>query len=223
MPERRTASSVNSNATPIPSNGHSRSRPSRSTNRQQNKDERNKFHPRLITAQIVSFQCFQYFAQSVLFQLNAVLYSNSAVTVDRIFTDQYVHLWKSQGWPDCLAIFFAGLVGYVSVGFLHSLSLSMTTLAVSLTTAAIVLLPSLLCCPPSRSYLLTIIVEKSKKCLDFAVTYFLLHLLISSFYYRVPATADWWIVHLGATILMVLVGEYLCSLREMADIPLLAL
>jgi hypothetical protein len=72
-----------------------------------------------------------------------------------------------------------------------------------------------------RSYLLTIIVEKSKKCLDFAVTYFLLHLLISSFYYRVPATADWWIVHLGATILMVLVGEYLCSLREMAEIPLL--
>jgi hypothetical protein len=112
MPERRTASSVNSNATPISSgNGHSRSRPSRATNRQQSKDERNKFHPRLITAQIVSFQCFQYFAQSVLFQINAVLYSNSAVTVDRIFTDQYVHLWKSQGWPDCLAIFLAGLVG----------------------------------------------------------------------------------------------------------------
>ena len=72
-----------------------------------------------------------------------------------------------------------------------------------------------------RSFLLTIIVEKSKMCLDFSVTYFLIHLLISSFYYRVPATADWWIVHVFAMIVMVLVGEYLCSLRELSDIPLL--
>lgn len=72
-----------------------------------------------------------------------------------------------------------------------------------------------------RSFLLTIIVEKSKMCLDFSVTYFLIHLVISSFYYRVPATADWWIVHIAATIVMILVGEYLCSLRELSDIPLL--
>ena len=68
---------------------------------------------------------------------------------------------------------------------------------------------------------MTIIVEKSKMCLDFSVTYFLIHLVISSFYYRVPVTADWWIVHITATIVMVLVGEYLCSLRELSDIPLL--
>ena len=73
----------------------------------------------------------------------------------------------------------------------------------------------------SRSFLLTIIVEKSKMCLDFSATYFILHLLISSFYYQVPATADWWIVHIMATIVMVLLGEYLCSLRELSDIPLL--
>lgn len=73
------------------------------------------------------------------------------------------------------------------------------------------------------SFLLTIIVEKSKMCLDFSVTYFILHLVISSVYYQVPATADWWIVHVFATIVMVLVGEYLCSLRELSDIPLLQL
>jgi hypothetical protein len=75
----------------------------------------------------------------------------------------------------------------------------------------------------NSSFLLTIIVEKSKMCLDFSVTYFIIHLVISSFYYRVPATADWWIVHVVATIVMVLVGEYLCSLRELSDIPLLPL
>ena len=36
---------------------------------------------------------------------------NSTVSVDRLFTDKYVHLWKSQGWPDCAAIFFAALIG----------------------------------------------------------------------------------------------------------------
>eukprot|EP00977_Amphora_coffeiformis_P021897 scaffold10050_cov142-Amphora_coffeaeformis.AAC.6 len=113
MPERRTASSVNVNNT-SPQNGHSRAaRNSRTTNRQQSKDGGRRFHPNLITAQIVSFQCFQYLAQSVLFQINALLYENSTVSVDRLFTDKYVHLWHSQGWPDCAAIFFAALIGYV--------------------------------------------------------------------------------------------------------------
>jgi hypothetical protein len=87
-------------------------------------------------------------------------------------------------------------------------------------------IPSLLAWPIPflhRSFLLTIIVEKSKMCLDFSVTYFLIHLVISSFYYGIPATADWWIVHIFSTIVMVLVGEYLCSLRELSDIPLLQL
>lgn len=111
MPERRTASSVNSNNT-SPQNGHARSaRTSRTTNRQQSKDSGQRFHPNLITAQIVSFQCFQYLAQTILFQLNALLYENSTVSVDRLFTDKYVHLWKAQGWPDCAAIFFAALIG----------------------------------------------------------------------------------------------------------------
>jgi hypothetical protein len=114
MPERRTASSVTSNNSNT-SNG--RARPSRqqrdSTAR--NKDGGRRFHPNLITAQIVSLQCFQYLAQSILFQLNALIYKSSTATLDRIFTDKYVHLWKAQGWPDCAAIFLAALVGYVSL------------------------------------------------------------------------------------------------------------
>ena len=96
-----------------PSNGHAHggaARTQRTNRREAGKDSR-RFHPNLITAQIVSFQCFQYLAQSILFQINALLYENSTVSVDRLFTDKYVHLWKSQGWPDCAAIFFAALIG----------------------------------------------------------------------------------------------------------------
>jgi uncharacterized membrane protein len=72
-----------------------------------------------------------------------------------------------------------------------------------------------------RSVLLAVIVEKSKKCLDFSVTLFLLHLTLTTFYGGFPTVLDWWIVHVLGTILMVVLGEYLCSRREMEEIPLL--
>lgn len=71
--------------------------------------------------------------------------------------------------------------------------------------------------------LLVIVVEKSKKCLDFSVTLFLIHFFLCCFYNGAPSTWDWYIVHVLATILMVLFGEYLCSRRELDDIPLLQL
>ena len=71
------------------------------------------------------------------------------------------------------------------------------------------------------SFLLAVIVEKSKKCLDFSVTLFMIHFILCTLYKGVPATWDWYIVHILGTIIMILVGEYLCSRRELDDIPLL--
>lgn len=73
------------------------------------------------------------------------------------------------------------------------------------------------------SVLLAIIVEKSKKCLDFSVTLFMIHFFLCSFYNGLPSTWDWYIIHILGTIVMVLFGEYLCSRRELDDIPLLQL
>lgn len=69
--------------------------------------------------------------------------------------------------------------------------------------------------------LLAIIVEKSKKALDFALTLFVIHLGICTAYAGMPRTLDWWIANLLGTIVMILLGEYVCSLREMSEIPLL--
>jgi hypothetical protein len=71
------------------------------------------------------------------------------------------------------------------------------------------------------SVFLAIIVEKSKKCLDFSATLFLVHLVITTFYGGFPHRLDWWIVHIAGTIAMVVFGEYLCSRRELEEIPLL--
>lgn len=141
------------------------------------------FHPKLITAQIIALQCLHYFLLAFCIQVNNVLYSTS-ITIDRIFTTEYVSLWKRAGWADVTAILLVSLVG---------------------------------------SVLLAIIVEKSKKCLDFAVTLFLIHLGLCTLYGGFPVVLDWWIVQVTGTILMVLLGEYLCSLRELSDIPLLQL
>ena len=73
------------------------------------------------------------------------------------------------------------------------------------------------------SLLLAIIVEKSKKCLDFSVTLFLIHIVLSSIYGGFPSTWDWWIIHILGMIMMVLFGEYACSKRELSDIPLLVI
>ncbi|KAL9189522.1 hypothetical protein ACHAXT_009197 [Thalassiosira profunda] len=73
------------------------------------------------------------------------------------------------------------------------------------------------------SLLLALIVEKSKKCLDFSVTLFIIHVILCSMYGGFPATWDWWIVHVLGMISMIVLGEYFCSKRELSDIPLLVL
>jgi hypothetical protein len=156
---------------------------SNSTSRSKKKGPEVSFHPKLITAQIIALQCLHYFLLAVCIQINHVLY-NTSITIDRIFTDEYVRLWGQAGWADVFAILLVSLVG---------------------------------------SVMLAIIVEKSKKCLDFAVTLFIIHLGICTLYGGFPTVMDWWIVQVTGTVLMVLLGEYLCSLRELSDIPLLQL
>jgi phosphatidylglycerophosphatase A len=69
--------------------------------------------------------------------------------------------------------------------------------------------------------LLALIVEKSKKCLDFSITLFAIHFVICTLYGGFPDSWDWWIINVLGLIIMVLLGEYLCSRVELRDIPLL--
>lgn len=69
--------------------------------------------------------------------------------------------------------------------------------------------------------LLALIVEKSKKCLDFSITLFSVHFGLCTLYDGFPASWDWWIINILGLIIMVLLGEYFCSRVELRDIPLL--
>ena len=75
------------------------------------------FNPRLIFSQIVAMQCCHYLFLGLLFQLNHILYGQS-ITIDRMFTDEYIQIWHTIGWPDSFAVFLSySIVGYVYVTF----------------------------------------------------------------------------------------------------------
>jgi hypothetical protein len=107
------------------------------------------------------------------------------MSLDRIFTDQYIHLYHLSSYPDIITVFVAAI---------------------------------------GTAYVFAVIVEKSKQCLDFAITLFICHLLLVWMYnQKFPTRMEWYIVHVIATIMMILLAEHLCAKRELDDIPLLTL
>ena len=65
---------------------------------------------------------------------------------------------------------------------------------------------------------LSIVVERAKKCLDFAVTFFFFHFIACWRYDSFPYDWRWWAVNIGACILAAVSGEYLCMKKELREI-----
>lgn len=62
--------------------------------------------------------------------------------------------------------------------------------------------------------------ERAKKCLDFAATLYLLHLLIVSVSSHFPTSITWWATNVVGFIITAFLGEFLCIQRELQDIPI---
>tara|TARA_B100000780_G_scaffold254054_1_gene201941 strand:- start:97 stop:585 length:489 start_codon:yes stop_codon:yes gene_type:complete len=67
---------------------------------------------------------------------------------------------------------------------------------------------------------LLVVVERARKCMDFAFTVYFVHWLLTMIYSGFPLSWDWWIVNTMCMIIMALVGEQLCMRTELADISL---
>ncbi|KAG9510974.1 Protein SYS1-like protein [Fragariocoptes setiger] len=71
------------------------------------------------------------------------------------------------------------------------------------------------------AYLLKVFVERSKACLDFTITNYTIHLLLTWWYTRsIPDTFQWWFINIVCISLMCITGEYLCRKEELKSIPL---
>jgi len=64
------------------------------------------------------------------------------------------------------------------------------------------------------------IVERAKKCLDFASTCYIWHLVFCCIHSGFPMSLEWWATNSLGLLIMSLLGEWLCVRREMQDIPL---
>ncbi|EDS29517.1 conserved hypothetical protein [Culex quinquefasciatus] len=64
------------------------------------------------------------------------------------------------------------------------------------------------------------VVRRTKLCLDFAVTFHVIHLVVCWWYNSAfPATISWWLLNAVCTALMCVGGEFLCLKTEMREIP----
>ncbi|GMN37258.1 hypothetical protein TIFTF001_006678 [Ficus carica] len=67
---------------------------------------------------------------------------------------------------------------------------------------------------------LVYLIERAKKCLDFSVTLYVIHLFICIVYGGWPSSLTWWVVNGTGVAVMALLGEYLCIKRELREIPI---
>lgn len=61
---------------------------------------------------------------------------------------------------------------------------------------------------------LAIIVEKANRCLDFTLTVFIIHLLLTCVVYKFPNTFNWWATHGILITVTVLTSEFVCLKLE---------
>jgi len=68
--------------------------------------------------------------------------------------------------------------------------------------------------------LLRVVVARTKQCLDFSATQHLIHLIAVCVYSKsFPSSWVWWILLFASLALSTLMGEYLCMMYELQDIP----
>mmetsp|Transcript_7425 Transcript_7425/g.12485 ORF Transcript_7425/g.12485 Transcript_7425/m.12485 type:complete len:148 (+) Transcript_7425:87-530(+) len=104
---------------------------------------------------------------------------------------------------------------HISLEYFFSPNYSNLATVDGLAEAFCVLMASL-----TGAWLLSIIVGKSKKCVDFTFTVFFIHTVACTFYESFPLNWEWYLVMVISSVLMASVGEYWCALKEMEDIPL---
>ena len=79
---------------------------------------------------------------------------------------------------------------------------------------------SLACAAVAGAVGLYVVVERTKKCLDFTATVFGFHALLCWSYRSFPASVEWWGSIAVSAVVMTVLGEWLCMKKEMRDIPL---
>ncbi|KAG8497083.1 hypothetical protein CXB51_008339 [Gossypium anomalum] len=164
------------------------------------------YDPSLILAQIVCLQCLYYLT---LGAFSSFLVGSRASRMSLVYLFDFVTVTASTvaGWCAIAAFFLTSIAGSEfnsHLPFPQCLSAS-STYHLLLNFLSVYML-----------YL----IERAKKCLDFAATLYIIHLSICTIYGGWPSSVTWWVVNVTRFAVMALLGEYLCIRREMREIPI---
>mmetsp|Transcript_9246 Transcript_9246/g.18831 ORF Transcript_9246/g.18831 Transcript_9246/m.18831 type:complete len:154 (-) Transcript_9246:55-516(-) len=67
---------------------------------------------------------------------------------------------------------------------------------------------------------IVIVIGRAKKCLDFAVTLYVMHMFLSTLLAGFPTSFTWWAVIVGTGIIVTFVAEAVCMRLELREIPI---
>ncbi|XP_050383785.1 uncharacterized protein LOC126800458 [Argentina anserina] len=116
-----------------------------------------------------------------------------------------------------LGFFLAALVGTRVSRMTLVYFFDFATVTVSTVTGWCVIASFVLSALASAGYLY-LLIERSKRCLDFSVTVYIVHLCICIGYGGWPSSITWWVVNGTGIGVMAWLGIYLCMKRELQEI-----
>ncbi|KAK8803247.1 hypothetical protein WA158_000941 [Blastocystis sp. Blastoise] len=73
------------------------------------------------------------------------------------------------------------------------------------------------------SYIVMLIVERTKFCLDFCSTIFIIHLMFTIIIHGLPLSKLWWMVYVLSFVYFTSLSEKLCNQQEMQEISVTTL
>lgn len=176
------------------------------------------FDPYLIIYQILCVQALMYLDLGLWVCILAALAGTPmhAVSLRQLFSHSAVQLGLATGWIPFTAYIINAGVGCALAA--SGAPVRAVPVRAPLTPCARPTPPRPV--GPHSALILCVIVERAKKCLDFAATFHLMHLLLCWQHGGFPSSWEWWALNGGSLVGMALLGEYLCMKRELQDIPL---
>jgi hypothetical protein len=128
------------------------------------------FDPLYIVLQIVCLQCLFYLGMGTIWEL-VHTFTKVPVSLDHFFSTNYINFVSYSGWIEILSMLLAGIFGFVF--YLHYMSVLLSGILNNALINSVLLY---------SAWLLSFIVERAKKCVDFTFTLYFIHVLSCAFY-----------------------------------------
>ncbi|GJM94019.1 hypothetical protein PR202_ga10630 [Eleusine coracana subsp. coracana] len=171
--------------------------------------------PWLIVSQIVCIQCLYYLTLGVLM---SILVGTRVPRLTLLYLFDFATLTPRTptGWCVIASFILAAVAGYDRDLMRDFIMLELNECNVKDAIECMVRSVFQRFCAGFMLY----VIERAKKCLDFAATLYIIHLFICIVYGGWPASVTWWVVNITGLAIMSLLGEYLCIRRELKEIPI---